>query len=292
MKQTSSFFHLKALTGSLLVGSLFAASASGTTILSERFLDGERLVQNLPNTSAWYGGGETSLTQTAGGSIVSTTSTTFLTYFTDSGTVSLAVGEIMTVSFDFQVPNPPASGFVNSGIRVGVMNSTTGVGRVTAEGFGNSNAAFVGYTGYGGWIAPQIADTRLRERTDMTSTALLGTNGVWPNRNTNTADITTILADTTYTGVFLISREETDRVVASFSVSGPNFATATATWNNGSLYDFDTFGIWTNARDVGPAFILSSVDITVIPEPSAYAAAAGLFAAAVLLFRRRRGGQS
>jgi hypothetical protein len=286
MNLSTSLDKASALLTPLLAAAMLTSAASANVILSETFLDNQRLVQNLPNTSAWFGSQATSLTQPSEGMITSITGQTFLTYFTDSGTVSLAVGEILRVSFDFQLGNPvtPAS---HSGIRAGLMNSTTGGGRVAADGFGSSNALFAGYTGYGGWIHPQGADTRLRERTDMSHSGLLNNNTGWANRTTNTVNATPILADTTYTGVFLIARAS-DRVIASYSVSGPNFNTVTVTYEHvgSNLFAFDTFGIWTNSTH-GDTFSLTAFDVTVIPEPSVYALLIGIVTALVLGIRRR-----
>jgi hypothetical protein len=302
MKKTSSFFCLKALAGSLLVGSLFLASASAseTVILSERFVLNERLTSDLPNTSAWWGSQTTSLNQTVGGSIVGNGDQTVMTYFTNPGSlVSLAIGEILTVSFDFQLPNPPdPTNPGHSGIRFGLMNSTTSVSttepaRASGDNFGNGYAGFAGYTGYGGWLNPHGANTGLRKRVTDGSQLLSG-NAVWAYQPIqNTVDQVYINANETYTGAFQIERQA-DRVVASFSISGGNFDTITVTYqdtggNGAPVYEFDTFAMFTTSARAGATYSLSSVDITVIPEPSAYAAAAGLLAAAVLLFRRRRG---
>jgi hypothetical protein len=241
------------------------SSDLGTVILNEAFVDGSRLHQSLPTTSAWYGSLATSLTQPGEGRITSITGQTILTYFTDWGTVSLDVGEKLRVTFDFQMENPSAEA-THSGIRVGVINSTTGLGRVWGDAFGSGNANFSGYSGYGGWIHPQGADTRLRERTDMEHSGLLNSNNVWTNRARNTSTTTQILPFTTYTGEFNISRTA-GGVVATFSISGPNFDTVTLSYDDvgSSLFEFDSFGIWTNSNS-GDAFNLTRVGISVLPD--------------------------
>jgi hypothetical protein len=256
---------------SFLVVWMVASIASAHVILNETFPEDQRLVQDLPNTAAWYGtggsaGSATPLSQPSAGIITLNTSSNaqLLAHFTDFAPVTLDVGEDLRISFDFQMAGAASSGI---GIRIGIVDSSGGGGRVTADSSGTApgSGLFNGYTGYGTFFNPGGGGTtgmQIRER-NPTNNALLSSSAVWTTRATGGVDIL-INDTTTYSGEILISRR-TDAVNVRFSLFGENIgAGATVSYNHvgSSLFAFDTFAIWVNAA-AGDSFSLTSASIEV-----------------------------
>jgi len=104
-----------------------------------------------------------------------------LTYFTDSGAVSIGPGETLQATYHFELVNPQGG---EPSIRVGLLNS--GGSRIADDSFGTSNAAFSGYVGYGAFFNPQAAvpvaeneteislRQRIREANPLLNSAALG----------------------------------------------------------------------------------------------------------------------
>jgi hypothetical protein len=250
-------------------------SASGSLMLAERFVDGERLVQDLPRTSAWLGatgaGNLYPLSQPADGIITLDTSTSahLLSYFTDGGPVTLGVGETLRVAFGFRIEGATDTAI---GVRAGVMDSSAGA-RATEDGHNTGHITFRPYTGYGCFFNPNGGGTsslRLRKRIPGgTNSSLLSVASVWSTIRSG-GGTTVIIGGEDYSGEFLINRE-TDSVIITFSLFGDNIDPgATVSFTDTAedrTFAFDSFGIWVN-QNASDSLSLTSVDVEVLPpEP-------------------------
>ncbi len=240
-------------------------------ILDETFEAGQRLVQDLPATSAWYGtssAGDPVLTQPSEGIVTLDTSVNshLLTYFTDLDPVSLEVGEKLTVAFGFRIEGATSNAL---GIRIGVMDSSPGEGdRAAEDGHGTGHSRFADYTGYAGFFNPNGGgDTsmRLRKRAPPNS-SLLSVASVWPQLASGGGGDIVINGDTDYSGEIEIARVD-GGVILTFRLFGDNIgpeATLSHEDTDDPTHAFDTFGIWVNAN-AADSLSLTSAHISTGP---------------------------
>ncbi|MDQ8194329.1 hypothetical protein QEH59_07825 [Coraliomargarita sp. SDUM461004] len=262
---------------------LLFSSVQADVLLSEDFDSGERNTQDLPDTSAWYSSASGGLNDTSG-DLVSTANRFALTYFTDSGTVDLAVGDSLTVDFSFSVSGPTAN-YTN--LRVGLLDS--GGSRITGDLNSLSDAAFEDYSGYAAFMnVNQSSGFKLSERLDgyqqlihsgsaysSLTESSLGTGGTYDE-------------ETTYNGVFSVTRTSTG-VDLYFSIDNFEGYSATVSDNVGATISFDTF-VFYGADTAVSGYSLSSVEVSysAVPEFSSSSVVLGLAGAVAAVASRRR----
>lgn len=269
-----------------------------TAILDESFVAGQRLTQDLPDTSAWYGRGGT-LTEISGGiSLDSSEGSAFLiTYFTDSGAFNIGIGSSLEVTYQFRLDTAPN---VGTGLRVAVFDS--GGSRVEGDGSSASDSRLANYTGYGMFANPGSTNNySIRERIGSNNNLMFvgGTspNLVWTTGTSGTVnnDIAALAAGVTYTGVFTVARTDADAGTITHTITGPDVdSSVSVAINSGLLTSFDTFAIGllgaTTDASNNPVTRMTGIEldsVTIIPEPSTYAALAGLLALGLVIVRRR-----
>ncbi len=225
---TTTPSHLRRLCAGLFtLATLSFASAEEivtTTLLDETFAEGQRLVEALPGTAAWYGSAATTIEQPAAGSIVAKqvgANMHVFTHFAPSGSPrDLAVNETLRVSFNFNLTKALAG---NTSVRIGVLNSQ-GL-RVSDDLGGISNANFNTDRGYGLFFNPILNtganNLNLRVR-NANNQSLLGSATPWVSMASGAGDIS-VADDRTYTVLFNISRTAAG-VTVSATISGGELA--------------------------------------------------------------------
>jgi len=290
---TTTPSHLRRLCAGLfaLVALSFASAQEivTTTLLDETFADGQRLVESLPGTAAWYGSAATTVEQPAAGSIVAKqvgANMHVFTHFTPSGSpYDLAVDETLNVSFNFNLTKALAG---NTSIRIGVFNSL-GL-RVTDDLGGNSNANFNTDRGYGLFFTPILNsganNLNLRVR-NANNQSLLGSITPWVSMASSVGDIS-VADDRTYTVLLKITRTGAG-VTVSARISGGELAVPisvshSTTTGSQIFTSFDMFAICllstaTSGTAEAPALLtLSNVKVTVdAPAPPPPPSANNLF---------------
>ncbi|MDF3056962.1 MAG: hypothetical protein K0R17_1177 [Rariglobus sp.] len=267
-----------------------------TTLLNDTFADNDRTNQSLSTSSQWFVSGTSGNLTASGGTLnQATTGMTGLTYFTASGSpVSLGVTESIKLTFDvsFATTGNSAAGF-----RSGLFNSGT---RMTGDSFGVSNAAFTGsYAGYLGGVNTAAASNNiLRFYERGTSTTLIGGSigtGYVQLGASGGGAFKTFAASSIYTGTLTITRTDISTVSVSLSYTGvftgdsvSSTQTATVVDTAGLTTSFDTLAF---SNTAGSSYTLDNIkiDYTAVPEPSTYAALAGVLALGVVALRRRQG---
>lgn len=305
MKMQFSYLSARNVGASATLALLGAVLAplmqAQTTILSEDFST-DRTVQNLPNASAWYYSKTSNFVSQSDGKLTVATNSSeggtisnLVTYFTDSSTVNLGVGDRLSMNFSFQMER----GAVIDGnglFRVGVYNS--GGSRLTADGLGQTNSIYNGYRGYTFGIdtrrSNREAPLRLYDRDKNNATLSSITNahtqvgdvqGSWA---TNAAFVN----GSDYLGSLVITRSTTDSITISLVITGEGIGSNYAgSWTiNGGYTSFDTFALMTGNATGLLNFSIDNLDITLanIPEPSSVAAVVGLGVLLLCAVARRR----
>ncbi len=276
-------------------------SAAGSVVINETWSDGDRTNQDLANNSmAWFSsaGGSTVddgvgfMTQNTGGG-----GRHILGYFTDAGSpVALGVGEFLRVdfliSFDFTSGNTNFA-LDNNDFRMGAWDSQGA--RVTEDNHAgtsssNNNVAFENYTGYifaGGLDSSRSIS--LRKKNAPSDGILIASTGVYSTLGSTQSDHTSVAYNTIYAGRLEIERTDTDTVTLAYSLDDGEtvFAAISRTDSSDPYVSFDTVG-FVLGSNVADGYTLSQVQISVIPEPSLFAALAGAAGLGLVLFRRRR----
>lgn len=257
----------------------FGAHAS-TTLLNDSFTDNNRTNQSLPDSAAYYLLGRSSGNLAAsGGQLNWTTGTTSTTvaYFTDSGAITLATGEYISLGFTFQVTGATD---LDQGLRLGLFNS--GGTRISGDNAGSaSSPMFSDDTGY--FASLNLSNTSaakfgIYDRSSSTAQNLfdLGTG-------TTALGFTTgvILADgTPYNGNVTLLNTGSG-VQVTITIAG---VTITRTDTTSPNVAFDMLAFYnSNAATSGISF--SNISVTVVPEPRI---AAMLALGALLMGLRRK----
>ncbi len=288
---------MRTLCSAALMLTVSVASTQATVLLNDTFSDNERATQSLTGSAEWAfsnsGASNTNSSLSAAtGALVYTSTTSSAqsatAYFTTAGSpVTLADGQTITLTFDFSL-----SSIVNvdQGLRFGIFNSN---GTRFASGFSGTMQPFsnVGVngptTGYLAYVNPGATSGTstysVREEftggaTPFSSTLAVGTN--------NTAAYLGLVADTTYSAIFSITRSGADAVLSS-TING---ITQSGTDVGASAgFSYDEISIFTASTTVPASgtFTLDNVNVTVIPEPTA--AMLGALGTLALLRRRRNG---
>ena len=262
-----------------------------TTILNETWSDGERSIQSLPNSAAWYSSGSGNLTANVGSMTQMLTNTTAMdiAYFTDAYgfVVSPAVGQTLELAYSISFINRTSPS--QSYFRVGLYNTIVDP-RITADGGSTANSAYLGATGYmlnTGGLNPGV-NLDLRRRTSTTSQNLMSSTSAYATLSGNTTFQANVDNDVIYDGVLRITRtgELINTIEATLTAPDDTVVFSFATTDSTSVYkDFNTVAFISGGAN-GDSFKLTSVNITLVPEPGASAFA--VMGALALAFRRKR----
>jgi len=162
---------------------ILGGTASAAVLVDDSWADGSRAEQNLPSESAWYAASASTLTSVPGSMTASigTSSALWLTYFTAEGTPSmLGLGETLELTTVF-TPGTVSPASTSRGLRIGLYNYAAGGTRVAADGFSTSGANGTHVQGYLLEVnfTSLFGDVplRLRKRTNLGSSNLMGTSG-------------------------------------------------------------------------------------------------------------------
>jgi len=268
----------------LLLATVVNPNLIAQTLLDDQFANGNRTVQSLPSSAAWYSRGATSTAtaSTAGINFDFTADDTngVLSYFTNSGAQSLLVGETITISFDLTFTGGSLS-TGNHRVRFGLLNS--GGSRISADNTNFNDSAFSGYRGYLGYVGLRGSGESVLVKRDK------------DNNNLVTGTATTELGSEVDTPNFSLSVTYN----LSVSVERTSVSANTITWNVdnsiGSFSRNDTSGIYTDFDTALISFhetgadsaLIDNVSVQVIPEPGTVALL-GAGSLLLLAFRRRR----
>ncbi|MEZ0216672.1 MAG: PEP-CTERM sorting domain-containing protein [Rariglobus sp.] len=273
---TTSGYSFGALALSVLLSlSTSTAARADTVIVDEPFTSSD-LTDNIgdPLDAAWTSLSNTALSVGAFNSTgnisnalrIDTTAGFSGTRGQFTNGASLAIGESITVSFDFRIIN--TAGNDSAGLRFGLSSSsntyafTFGTGTTTGGGMAQFGANSVG-----------------------------GTNNIY------TASGTPFAINDTASHTFSFKITRTSSISLSFlgSVDGNTISASTTAANSPSVpttvSNFNFTSIVLGQGGTSNDFNIDNVNVTLeaIPEPSTYAALAGLSALGLVAFQRRRG---
>jgi pectate lyase len=263
--------------------------------LRERFADGDRTTQNLPDSAAWFtSSGSNNLTATVGQATqIVSSSCTLLTYFTNASATPASVGVNQTLTLDFTVQftgfDTAAAAGANTFV-VGLLRSvanpdaTSGTGftptgspntnaRVSGD-FGSNNPASNVFNNYGGYAAMTYTGSvfttpiRLYARTGVSASLLNSTSpftqftGAAPTPSTEA-----MVANTDYRGTLTLQNTGSG-VSVSYTLrnatTGSVVMTYSAVQAAASFTQFDTVAFYLSKAS-GSAnynFIIEAVDVS------------------------------
>ena len=258
-------------------------SAKATTLLNDTFADNSRTNQSLTSSAAWYqgGGSNASWNITAATGVLQTQNTSgfnpvMTAYFTNSGQVSLLVGQTMSLSFNASFTE--TTGLFKTagtrGFRFGIYNSSGGTRQAADQGvptagsnYSGFQGGYAGYSVFGGFGTFNSGDT-----VGAYEAAAAGANGLPMGGGSNTALTTTPYVNNTLVGStnysFSLSLTRT-ALGLDYSV---NYAgiTLSGSDNTSPVTSFDTISFFwlTDALGEQSIFALDNVNVSVVPEPS------------------------
>jgi len=271
----------------LLLALLPLAAAAQTVIINDTFSDGDRLNSNLPDSAAWYSSSTTvshaTIVDTGGGNFAlelsgTTTARQVATFFTP---VSLAVDEMLTLSFDFT--SIVAVPITDNVLRVGLVNGAT-------PQTGDSQIAGV-MTGYAAWMHAGTNAVRFRERT-TTSGGIVNSAPAWAVRD-DAASVPdpsfTWIQGQTYAVSFSVQRISETEVNLVYSITGDgNSFGASFLDDSVSTFEFNALAFGLHVDLATATFDNVLLEVAVIPEPAHLTVVAGALALAWFAFIRRR----
>lgn len=211
-------------------------------------------------------------------------------------------GDSLTAAFTFKMSGPVFTSSSNN-FRIALHHTGTGTA-ISANNFANTNSAFVGYVGYMAAVSLDFADATpvaifdkiasgnalIGQATEGTQFNTLAQGGI----DLSPAATPALVPDTFYTSAITVTRLATG-VNVSYSLTGGTLGSvfqfdiddtdAAATSFDTLLFHVNS-GTWDTSQlhNVNIAFTAG----TVIPEPSTYAALAGLLALGIVAWRRRQ----
>lgn len=277
--------------------------ALASFLLAVSALPAQTTVYSTTNFSGWFLGTKPSIT---GGDLVTQAATTnaALAYFETPGhQYTMSVGETLTLSANFTMASGTS---VNSSrtlyLTLQNSNSTLSTSnQVTANLAGaTANAVFANYTGYGLLTnpGPASASAGQFDVRSGTNTNIVGSTTPWVLPSSLVAMASaTFTTDTTHNYNISYTIKEVSSTEMDFTYTLTNLSTSSvlasysgaATGLSGSSYvtSFDTIAIGVTSAQTGSFKITDLSLITSIPEPSAYAVAAGILAIGFVAWRRR-----
>lgn len=270
MNPARSAFPCSPSLGAFALVALLASVAaiparSATTLVDDQFIDGGLTDGTDAADAVWTSLSNTALTvgafnstdNTSNALRVDSTATFSGTKGAFTNATALAVGESITVSFDFRIINTAAND--GAGLRFGLSSSSN----TYAFTFGTGTTA-------GGGMAQFGANT------------VGGTNTIY------TASGTPFSINDTATHSFVLTLTRTSGTSLSFLGSVDANTTSAVTSNSISNFTFTSIvlGQGNTANDFNIDNVLVSQGA--IPEPSVFAALAGLAALGLVMFKRTR----
>ncbi|HKQ75856.1 MAG TPA: pectinesterase family protein [Blastocatellia bacterium] len=270
-------------------------TTGATFFLRERFADGDRTTQNLPDSAAWFtSSGSNNLTAAVGQATqIISSSRTLLAYFTNTSATPPNLGVNQTLTLDFTVQftgfDTGATAGANTFV-VGLLRSvanpaaTSGTGftatgppntnaRVSGD-FGSNNPATNAFNNYGGYAAMTYtglsgADTpiRLYARTGTSASLLNSTSPFTQFTGAAATPSTAMLANTDYRGTLTLQNTGSGVSVnytLKDATTGGVIMTYSATQAAASFTQFDTAAFYLS-KAVSSAnynFIIKSVDVS------------------------------
>jgi hypothetical protein len=231
---------------------------SGTLLLNETFVAGERLTENLPDTAAWYTAYASTAISDSTGDLVSSENRHIFAYFTESGSPqSLEVGESLTADMVFSLDTPAAS---TGGFRIGLFNS--GGTRVATDNAGFSNDGFIDYTGYASFLNLQAASAmRLKQRTAGIGGKLINSDDSFTDLTGSMGTGTNFVSGQSYRLLLSVERIESGMVISA-AIDGVDGYAATVTNTSAKIETaFDTLVVFGSSTALD-GFTLTSVTIS------------------------------
>lgn len=262
-------------------------------LLSESFADGQRLVQNLPATSAWYSSTSGASLTYENGALTSPKGHHLVTYFTDMNgaenqVIALGVGDKLVVEFSFSITGSASN---SGGLRVGLMDS--GGSRISKDSQTLNAAAFLDYTGYAAFLSNGAGSAgKFYKRNPGVSNALIhsGSTVYSDLMGAGSGTGATFVDGTNYTGTFTLERTASG-VFMSISLSGLDGYSFSYTDSDAPCTSFDTFVIW-GAANLLETYTLTGFTvnyIAAVPEPNSAGAIMGVVMMGAVVSRRRFG---
>jgi pectate lyase len=240
-----------------------------TVFLRERFADGNRSGQNLPDSAAWWtSSGSGNFTATVGKATqVVTSSRTLLNYFTNSSGAPVTVAAGQTLTFDFLV-QWTAFDTVAAGTNTFAVALFRSNARVSADFGSNSNAAFNDYRGYAAmtYAGPSTAATpvKLYARTGLNNSLLNSTSPFTQFTAGATGTPSTgMLANADYRGTLAIQNTGAGMLVSYTlkDTSGAVVMSYSATHAPANSTQFDTAAFYLS-RSTDYNFIIKEADVS------------------------------
>lgn len=283
------------------IAAMCVGASAQQTIFTDDFSDGNR--------NGWFTSSSSGTLTVSSGALYQTTGTggrSILTYFTPT---SLEVGETLSLSFNLNIVGPAGTAFSNAQgnnnqLRFGLYDSG-GVTPVVADNFGSSSYPggqynFGSQDGYASVTSLVAGSTNsdgtpagwtIRDRTG-TNTALISTTTGYTTLGAAEFPSTSFAVDTLYTGMMTITRTvDGVDITATFTggALGANY-TISRFDDTDAITQFDMLAFHLNSN-VAVGFLIDNVQLSLtaapIPEPSTYAALAGLLALGLAAWRRR-----
>lgn len=270
--------------------------ASATIIIDETFADGNRTTQNPPDSLAWYSSQDPANITTAVGSMAlsgggGTGAQSAMAYFPS---VSLNVGQTLTLSMNFMPTGTLGTAATLNAIRFGIFNSNGGT-VISADGQNPSMAAntYVGYVGRMNLSqAGGTTTTNVLERGANAGTLLTTSGAYTTNLGTAGSIVDSLTLDTAYALTLTLNRTAASSMTITFSLSGGDLigsAIASYTDTTGIVTSFDSLGFsyFGNSGTGFSSASFSNIQMEVVPEPSTAALAlVGMLGVAGMARRR------
>jgi pectate lyase/pectin methylesterase-like acyl-CoA thioesterase len=265
-----------------------------TFLMRERFADGDRTTQILPDSAAWFtSSGSNNLTAIVGQATqIVSSSRTLLAYFTNATETPVNLGVNQTLTLDFTVQftgfdtaaAPGANTFVVGLLRsVANPDATSGTGfiatgppntnaRVNGD-FGSNNPTTNAFNNYGGYAAMTYtglefgAPVRLYARTGTSASLLNSTSPFTQFTGAAPTPSTAMITNTDYRGTLTLQNTG-GGVNVSYTLrdaaTGNVVMNYSATQAAASFTQFDTAAFFLSKNSASPNynFIIKSVDVS------------------------------
>lgn len=257
------------LLTALAMGILTTATQAAV-IFSDNFSDGNR--------DGWYVSTTGTSTAVTSQQLVLTStsaSANTLTYFTPT---TLAIGDIMTLSFDVSFSNTTSA---DNNLRVALLNSGGAANQINSDLATFNDAAFNGYVGYAGFHNRGGSANAIRSRAGSNNTLFTTNAGGFATSLANNTSALNLVADTFYNYTLTYAYNTASEFVITASL---NSVPISHTITSSPVTTFDTIALFQVSSG---ATTLDNFTVTVIPEPSTWALLAVSLTAMVVLRRRR-----
>lgn len=297
--------HIVCSTGCLLLG--LALSTRAQILVNDSWRDGTRTDPGVPTYSEfgtdadsdgdiesfWIAANRATNFIAAVGSLTfyptSGSSRAGLTYFTPAASpVTLADGQALKITAVFS-PNNLAGQNSATTTRIAIADYTAGT-RLTADGTSSSmNGANVKAYGLFLNMGTTFGTTPLsiRERTNLSSTDLLGVSGDWTTLSSGggTSGDPGYVNGETYTMTITLARNSGALDITAAVAGGSLNISHSVTDTTPSTFTFDAFALRAGTSTDTPIMTFSNFRVEVIPEPGALSLL-GLAGVALLAGRR------